>query len=119
MSRTTTGRKSPKRSVADDLSPAELAKHVQAMHGVPARFVEAVEVHEEHEGRTVWDGAVKVYDVTGHPSGATRAYAWSYATEGGRRRFIAVLGLPPVDSPAMAVRTAVLAQVREAQRSAN
>lgn len=103
-----------KRAPADDLSPAELAKHVQAMHGVPARFVEAVEVREEHEGRAVWEGAVKVFALTGHPSGATRAYAWSYPTEGGKRRFIAVLGLPPVDSPAMAVRTAVLAQVRQA-----
>jgi hypothetical protein len=105
-----------KRAPADDVSPAELAKHVEAMHGVPARFVEAVEVKETHEGRTVWEGAVKVYELAGHPSGATRVYAWSYATEGGKRRFIAVLGLPPVESPAMAVRTAVLAQVREAQR---
>jgi hypothetical protein len=35
-----------KRPPADDLSPAELAKHVEAMHGVPARFIEAVEVKE-------------------------------------------------------------------------
>ena len=104
-----------KRVDADDLSPAELARHVQAMHGVPARFVEAVEICEDHEGRTAWEGAVKVFDVTGHPSGATRAYP----TEGGRRRVMAVLGLSPVDSPAKAVRTVVLAQVREAQRRAN
>jgi hypothetical protein len=110
-------REKKKRAPADDLSPAELARHVEAMHGVPARFVEAVEVRETHEGQTVWEGAVKVYDVTGHPSGATRAYAWSFATEGARRRLIAVLGLPPVDSPAMAVRTAILAQVRQAERS--
>ena len=96
----------------DDVSPEELARHVQVMHGVPARFVEAVEVHETHEGRTVWEGAVKVFALTGHPSGATRAYAWSYPTDGGKRRFHAVLGLPPVDGPVMAVRTAVLAEYR-------
>jgi hypothetical protein len=108
-----------KRAPADDLSPAELAKHVEAMHGVPARFVEAVEVKETHEGRTVWEGAVKVYDITGHPSGATRAYAWSFPTEGGKRRFIAVLGVAPVVDPATAVRAVILAQVREAGRSTN
>lgn len=97
----------------DDVSPEELARHVQAMHGVPASFVEAVEVLEKlPDGRTVWEGAVKVFSLSGHPSGATRAYAWSYPTEGGRRRFHAVLGLPPVDGPAMAVRTAILAEYR-------
>ena len=104
----------------DDVSSEELGRHVQAMHGVPAKFIEAVEVHEKlPDGRTVWEGAVKVYALTGHPSGATRAYAWSHATEGGRRRFHAVLGLPPVDGPISAVRTAVLAEVRTADRQRN
>ncbi len=89
------------------------------MHGAPARFVEAVEVKETHEGCTVWEGAVKVFALTGHPSGATRAYAWSYPTEGKKRRFIAILGLSPVDDAATAVRTAILAQVREADRAKN
>ena len=57
-------REKKKRALADDLSPAELAKHVQAMHGVPARFVEAVEVKEEHEGRTVWEGALVARDAS-------------------------------------------------------
>jgi len=108
-----------KRAPADDLSPAELAKHVEAMHGVPARFVEAVEVKERHEGRTVWEGAVKVYAIAGHPSGATKAYAWSYPTEGAKRRFVAILGVSPVDDAVTAVRTAILAQVWEADRMKN
>ncbi len=62
------------------------------MHGVPARFVEVVEVDERFNGEIVWQGAVKVFALTGHPSGATRAYAWSYRTEGTRRKFKAVLG---------------------------
>ncbi len=81
------------------------------MHGVPARFVEAVEVKEMHEGQTVWEGAVKVFDLVGHPK-AKRAYAWSHPTEGGKRKFIAVLGLPPVDGPTMAVRASILATVK-------
>jgi hypothetical protein len=58
----------------DDVSIDELQKAVEHMHGVPARFVEAVEVDERHDGQPIWQGAVKVFDVTGHPSGATRAF---------------------------------------------
>lgn len=93
----------------DDVSIDELKKAVEHMHGVPARFVEAVEVREEHEGKLVWTGTVKTFALTGHPSGATRAYAWSYATTGTKRRFVAVLGVPPVDSAVMAVRASILA----------
>jgi hypothetical protein len=103
----------------DDVSPDELARHVHAIHGVPARFVEAIEVNETHDGQTVWEGAVKVFVIDGHPSGATRVYAWSHPTTGGRRRFVAVLGVSPVDGPVMAVRTEVLAQVRDAQHRRN
>ena len=74
---------------------------------------------ETHEGRTVWEGNVKVYALAGHPSGAMRAYAWSYPTEGGKRRFVTVLGVSPVDDAATAVRTMILAQVREAERAKN
>jgi len=103
----------------DDVSPEELARHVQAMHGAPAKFIEAVEVHEKMpDGKTtVWEGAVKVFALTGHPSGATRAYAWSYETTGGKRRFHAVLGLPPVDGPVMAVKTAMYAEDKRLQRN--
>jgi hypothetical protein len=76
-------------------------------------------VKETHDGRTVWEGAVMVFALAGHPSGATKAYAWSYPTEGGKRRIIAILGVSPVDDAAMAVRSAILAQVREAERASN
>jgi|SRR5580658_63518 hypothetical protein len=64
----------------DDVSVAELQKAVEHMHGVPARFVGSVEVNERQEGKPVWSGAVKVFELTGHPSGAKCAYAWSYVT---------------------------------------
>jgi hypothetical protein len=38
----------------DDVSIDELREAVEHMHGVPARFVEAVEVDERHEGKPVW-----------------------------------------------------------------
>jgi hypothetical protein len=86
-------------TMSDDVSIEELQKAVEHMHGVPARFVEAVEVDERHEGKPVWQGAVKVFELTGHPSGAKRAYAWSYATTGTKRRFIAILGVSPWTAP--------------------
>lgn len=92
-----------------DVPVDELQRAVEHMHGVPARFVESVEVDERHEGKRVWQGAVKVFELTAHPSGAKRAYAWSYVTTGTKRRFMAVLGLPPVDGPVMAVRASILA----------
>jgi len=94
----------------DDVSIEELQKAVENLHGVPARFLEAVEVDERFKGEIVWQGAVKVFALTGHPSGATRAYAWSYLIEGTRRKFNAVLGVPPVDGPVMAVRASILAE---------
>ncbi len=94
----------------DDVSLDELREAVEYMHGVPATYVETVEVDERFKGEVVWQGAVKVFALTGHPSGATRAYAWSFRTgEGTKRRFKAVLGVAPVDGPVMAVRASILA----------
>lgn len=93
----------------DDVSIEELLKAVEHLHGVPASFVEAVDVDERFNGEVVWQGTVKIFAITGHASGATRAYAWSYRTEGTRRKFKAVLGVPPVDSAVMAVRASILA----------
>jgi hypothetical protein len=100
-------------SMDDDVSVDELREAVEHMHGVPARFVEAVEVDERFNGDVVWQGEVKVFDLAGHPSGATRAYAWSYRTDGTRRKFKAVLGVPPVDGPVMAVRASILAEAEK------
>jgi hypothetical protein len=95
--------------VDDDVSIEELQKAVEHLHGVPATFVEAVAVDERFQGAVVWQGTVKVFSLAGHPSGATRAYAWSHRTEGTRRKFKAVLGVPPVDSAVMAVRASIIA----------
>ena len=55
----------------DDVSVDELREAVEHLHGVPAR---CVEVDERFNGEVAWQGAVKVFELTGHPSGATRAY---------------------------------------------
>jgi hypothetical protein len=89
---------------------------IRHLEGCAAEWVESVPVHEKTaQGGTVWQGEVQVFDLVKHPKGVRRAYAWSHATEGGRRRFHVVLHAPPVDGPVMAVKTAVLAEYRQLQ----
>jgi hypothetical protein len=55
---------------------------------------------------------VRVFDISGR-SDAQRAYAWSSPVEGSnKRKFFAVLHVPPVDSPLAAVRAAIVAERR-------
>lgn len=94
----------------DDLKSA-----VELQHGGKATLAQSVPVRETFGGKTVWEGVVHVFDLTGHPK-ATRAYAWSSPIEGSdKRRFFAVLHVPPVTSPAEAVRAAIVAEHRKAQ----
>lgn len=102
----------------DDAGIDALRDAIRHLHGCASTWVESVPVREEHQGAVVWEGEVQVFDLTGHPK-AKRCYAWSHATEGARRRFHAVLAVPPVDGPVMAVRTAVLAEFRQKQKTQN
>jgi hypothetical protein len=90
----------------------QLRKAVERMHGGKARLAQSVPVEETHQGATVWEGVVHVFELTGHPT-AIRADAWSCPIEGSdKRRFFTVLHLPPVTSPAEAVRAAIVAEQR-------
>jgi hypothetical protein len=84
-----------------------LRKAIRDLHGADSTWLESVPVHETFQGQTVWDGTVEVFELVGHPK-AKRAYAWSYATEGTKRRFYAVLELGPVTDAATAVRAAIV-----------
>jgi len=90
----------------------DLQQAVEAMHHCKALLAQSVPVRERHGNATVWEGVVHVFDLTGHPK-ATTAYAWSSLIEGSdKRRFFAVLHLPPVTSPVEAVRAAIVAENR-------
>jgi hypothetical protein len=92
--------------------PVDLQKAVENMHGGKAALVQSVPVLESFEGATVWEGVVHVFDLADNPK-ATRAYAWSSPIEGSdKRRFFAVLHIPPIDSPLAAVRAAIVAEQR-------
>ena len=72
-----------------------------------AEHVESVAVAEVFRGQTIWDGMVEAFTLTGHPK-AKRAYGWAYH-DGKETRYVAVLELPPVNSPNTAVRAAIAA----------
>jgi hypothetical protein len=93
----------------------QLREAVENMHGGKAALVQSVPVLEKFMDSTVWKGVVHVFDLTDNPK-ATRAYAWSSPIEGStKRRFFAVLHIPPIDSPAAAVRAAIVAEHRAIQ----
>src|SRR5258708_27595245 len=84
----------------------QLRSAVESQHGGKATLAQSVPVKETFEGKTVSEGVVHVFDLAGNPK-ATRAYAWSSPIEGStKRRFFAVLHIPPIDSPVAAVRAA-------------
>jgi hypothetical protein len=95
-----------------DVSPDQLERAVKAQHGGRARFHSVVAIDERHDRKTAWQGEVHVFDLEGRPR-ATRAYAWSSPIErSDRRKFYAVLGVPPINSAVDAVRAAIVAETR-------
>ena len=91
----------------------ELKKAVEGMHQCTAEFAESVPVNEVFNGRTVWEGIVQVFKLTGHPS-ANLCYAWSSPIDGStKRKFFAVLNIPPVISAQEAVRAAIVEEYRQ------
>ena len=95
-----------------EVQVSELKHAVESQHGCPATLVQAVPVKETFDGKAVWEGVVHVFRLIGHPT-AKEAYAWSSPIEGSdKRRFFAVLHLPPITSPVEAVRAAIVAENR-------
>lgn len=91
----------------------DLSRAVEALRHVRAKLVQAVPVRETFRGQTVWEGAVHVFDLEGHPE-ATQAYARSSPIEGNEKRRIAVvLQLGAIRTPADAVRAAIVAEHRK------
>jgi hypothetical protein len=96
-----------------EVTADELRQAVEHLHQCRAVLREAVPVVERFKDRTVWDGTVHIFDLSGHPN-ATTCYAWSSEIAGSqKRRFYAVLKSPPVSSPADAVRASIVADHRK------
>ena len=95
-----------------EVQVSELKRAVESQHGCTATLVQAVPLKETFDGKTAWEGVVHIFKINGHPQ-ANKAYAWSSPIEGSdKRRFFAVLHLPPITSPVEAVRAAIVAETR-------
>lgn len=57
---------------------------------------------------------MEAFEITGHPK-ATRCYAWSHLDkpDDSDERFMAVLGVPPVDTLLRAVQVSIVADARK------
>jgi len=76
---------------------------VERLHNCKATCLEDIVVVERFGGGTVWKGIVHVFKIEGHHQ-TNKCYAWSSPIEGStKRRFYAVLHVPPIDSAAKAV----------------
>jgi hypothetical protein len=64
------------------LAPCEDAAHVST-----------APVKDVFQGKTVWEGDVEVFMLTGHPK-AERCYAWAYRDSSGKTHYTVVLELP-------------------------
>jgi hypothetical protein len=94
----------------------ELKQAVERLHNCKASHIEDITVIEKFGEKTVWSGVVSVFEIKGYQK-ATKCYAWSSPIEGStKRRYYAVLHVPPIDSPEKAVRAAI---VRDHKREAN
>lgn len=92
-----------------------LAKAIEANFDCSASHLESIPIHESHQGKTIWRGIVEVFAIK-HPSGATRAYGWSYADLEGdlQTAHTTVLGIPPIRSAHDAVKAALCAAAASA-----
>ena len=90
-------------------------KHaVEELHGCEANYISTEHVRESYEGTVVWDGAVSLFGVTGHPV-ATMCYAWSTEEPGSPSRVLyAVLRMEPIGSSRDAVRASLALRQRAA-----
>jgi hypothetical protein len=93
-----------------------LAAVVRQTHNCDAVHCETVLVHETMDGQTVWKGDVEVFELSGHAE-AKKCYAWLYQDDENRARHVTVLDKHAVNSPKMAVRSAIFFNVQPAPYS--
>lgn len=90
----------------------EIRHAIKQLHGCESRHVTTTPVKEVFKGQVAWEGEVETFDLTGHAK-AKRAYAWGYPNGKGGLEVVAVLEIPPVESPVTAVKAAIAAQSKK------
>ena len=83
----------------------KLEKLIQAIYKCGAVHRETLYVTDWVEGMFVWLGDVELFELRGHPE-AKRCYAWREGGTGEKgEKWLAILELPPVNSPLAAVKS--------------
>jgi hypothetical protein len=87
---------------------------IRQLHNCGAVWRESVPVTEIFQGKTLWQGEVEVFDLTGHPK-AKRCYGWSHPenANGTGERFVTVLEIPPVYSAQTAVKISIVSDIKK------
>ncbi len=88
----------------------KLQNAIADRHGCESSWVESLSVKDVFHGRTIWQGLVEVFILSGHPKAKT-AYAWidQEGEDDTGERVETVLGIPPVESPLDAVQASIIA----------
>jgi hypothetical protein len=91
----------------------ELRDKIMVLHGCDATHVKTVPVKEVFQCKTIWDGEVEVFALSGYPN-VGHCYAWGYPNEKQPYKLdvVAVLEIPPVVSAETAVKTAIAGRLK-------
>jgi hypothetical protein len=93
----------------------ELRKAIKATHGCDAAHQDRVPVCEVLKGKTAWEGEVEIFVIAGHTT-AHRCFAWGVRRGDDKGWDVtAVLSVPPIATPQLAVKTAIVAHARQAK----
>ena len=75
---------------------------------------QTIPVNETMDGKTIWKGSVETFNLIDHPE-AKKCYAWQHYEENKAPRFVAVLEKRYVNSPELAVKSAIFFDVEPVQ----
>lgn len=107
----TAGGKYPGKSFGEGgESVLRLQRAIKETHGCESLHIESVAVKVVFKGQTAWAGTVEVFGLIDHAK-AKRAFAWSYR-DGNQNKTVAVLAIPPADTPQNAVKMAIASERR-------
>ena len=84
-----------------------LKEAVEELHNCESNYISTEHVRESLGGTLIFDGAVSLFGLSGHPA-ATMCYAWSVQESGGLAPLVyAALRMAPIDSSRDAVRASL------------
>ena len=85
----------------NELPISQFVRAIRVKHEADASLIRRERVHEQFDGKTVWEGEVLVFKMSGH-STADWCFAWEVDGE-----ITAVLAEGPIQTAADAVRASI------------